>query len=83
MAQSGFRDAVPRRETMSDSNDSYPNPGKTRHHFVGAAGIGDEHIHVLDGADQRWRDDAQFAGISHDNDLLGLLDHRANGEVRV
>src|SRR5580704_18858037 len=66
-----------------DSNDSDSFLGEHRSGFIGSARIRDQYIHVLNRADQRGRDDAQFAGISYDNDLLGLLDHRAKGECFV
>src|SRR5580692_6772797 len=66
-----------------DSNDSDSFLGEQRSGFIGSACIRDEYIHVLNRADQRGRDDSQFAGISYDDDLLRLLDHGAKGKCFV
>src|ERR1035438_8113692 len=52
-------------ETCSDSNHSDFLPGKCRNHFVGSACIRDEHIYVLDRADQSGGDPPELAGLSH------------------
>ena len=71
---------IMRSVEWSDSNDSDSTPGERRDHFVRSTCIRDQHIHILDGADQGGGNDSQFAGVGDHNDLLGLLDHGAKGE---